>query len=94
MSGDRKRVGFVTGSRADYGIMRNFLKLLDEDGNILLDIITTGALLSEKYGRQVELIYKDGFHVSAEIGLTLDSSSNEKVLFPVGSPFPCKLPLK
>lgn len=81
MSGDRKRVGFVTGSRADYGIMRNFLKLLDEDGNILLDIITTGALLSEKYGRQVELIYKDGFHVSAEIGLTLDSSSNEKVLF-------------
>ncbi len=81
MSGDRKRVGFVTGSRADYGIMRNFLKLLDEDGNILLDIITTGALLSEKYGRQVGLIYKDGFHVSAEIGLTLDSSSNEKVLF-------------
>ena len=65
LSGDRKRVGFVTGSRADYGIMRNFLKLLDEDGNILLDIITTGALLSEKYGRQVELIYKDGFHVSA-----------------------------
>ena len=52
MSGDRKRVGFVTGSRADYGIMRNFLKLLDEDGNILLDIITTGALISEKYGDQ------------------------------------------
>lgn len=70
----------MTGSRADYGIMRHFLKLLDEDDNVSLEIIATGALLSIVYGRQVEQIYRDGFMVSAEIDLTLDPSSNEKVL--------------
>lgn len=70
----------MTGSRADYGIMRRFLKLLDGDDNVSLEIVATGALLSSVYGRPVEQIYQDGFMVSAEIELALDPSSNEKVL--------------
>lgn len=75
-----RRVGFVTGSRADYGIMRRFLDLLNEDHDIDLEILVTGALLSDTYGKQVSLIYDDGFKVAAEIEVPLDSSSNEKVL--------------
>lgn len=60
--------------------MRRFLKLLDGDDNVSLEIVATGALLSSVYGRPVEQIYQDGFMVSAEIELALDPSSNEKVL--------------
>lgn len=75
-----KKISFVTGSRADYGIMRRFLKLLDEDPSIELSILTTGALLNHTYGHQVNLIYEDGFHVSAEIEIPIDTSTNTAVL--------------
>ena len=75
-----KRIAFATGSRADYGIMRRYLNLLNKDEDIDLKILVTGALLSETYGRQVELIYQDGFEIDAEIEVDLDSSSNKMVL--------------
>ncbi len=75
-----RKVAFVTGSRADYGIMRRFLNLMNKDSEIELDILATGALLNKTYGHQVDLIYKDGFNVKAEIEVPLDSSSNAKIL--------------
>lgn len=75
-----KKIAFVTGSRADYGIMRRFLNLLNKDVDIDLKLLVTGALLSETYGRQVDLIYKDGFEVAKEIYVDLDSTSNRMVL--------------
>ena len=76
----KKKVAFATGSRADYGIMRRYLGLLDQDEKIALSILATGALLSPAYGCQAELIYRDGFQVDAEIELDLDSSSNAGIL--------------
>lgn len=75
-----KKIAFVTGSRADYGIMRRYLNLLNNDENINLKILVTGALLSEEYGNQVKLIYQDGFDIAAEIKVDLDSSSNRAIL--------------
>lgn len=42
-----KKIAFVTGSRADYGIVRRYLDLLNKDDDIDLKILVTGALLSE-----------------------------------------------
>jgi len=44
-----------------------------------LSILVTGALLSSKFGHQVELIYRDGFKIAKEIDIELDSSSNKSV---------------
>ena len=44
-----KKVAFATGSRADYGIMREYLRLLNNDENIDLSILVTGALLDDIY---------------------------------------------
>lgn len=75
-----KKIAFVTGSRADYGIVRRYLDLLNKDDDIDLKILVTGALLSETYGNQVKLIYEDGFDIAAEIKVDLDSSSNKMIL--------------
>lgn len=73
-------VAFATGSRADYGIMKNFLKLLDEDLEVQLKILTTGALLDDEYGHQVDLIYKDGFHVDIEVKTDLDTRTDVSII--------------
>lgn len=75
-----KNISFATGSRADYGIVRNYLRLLEEDVNINLSILVTGALLSQEFGHQVDLIYNDGFKVGAEIEIPIDTSSNKVVV--------------
>ncbi|MDE7210095.1 MAG: UDP-N-acetylglucosamine 2-epimerase (hydrolyzing) [Lachnospiraceae bacterium] len=77
---ERRKISFATGSRADYGIVRNYLKLLNEDSDIDLSILVTGALLSNEYGHQVELIYRDGFKIGAEIEIKIDPSSNAGVI--------------
>lgn len=73
-------VAFATGSRADYGIMKNFLKLLDGDSEIQLNVLTTGALLDDEYGQQVDLIYKDGFHVDIEVKTNIDTRTDVSII--------------
>lgn len=73
-------VAFATGSRADYGIMKNFLKLLEQDSEIELKILTTGALLDDEYGHQVDLIYQDGFHVDIEVKTNIDTRSDVSII--------------
>lgn len=80
MNDKKSNIAFVTGSRADYGIMRRYLDLLNQDSSIKLSILVTGALLDEKYGRQVSLIEEDGFFIEKEFPVPIDSSSNKEVI--------------
>lgn len=57
------KVAFATGSRADYGIVRNYLTKLNADSEIDFTVLVTGALLSEAFGSAVEIIEKDGFSI-------------------------------
>lgn len=42
------RVAYATGSRADYGIVKNFLRLLDNDKDIEFSVLVTGSHLEDK----------------------------------------------
>lgn len=57
------KVAFVTGSRADYGIVRNYISKLNDDPEIDFSILTTGALLASEFGLAIDIIEKDGFRV-------------------------------
>ncbi len=74
------KIAFATGSRADYGIMRHYLEKLQQDPEIQLQILATGALLDERFGKQVRLIEQDGFPIGAKIQLPIDPSSNTGVI--------------
>ena len=71
----KSKVAFATGSRADYGIVRRYLKLLDDDPAIDLSILVTGALLEQAYGHQVDIVKEDGFSIGVEVPLGIDSLS-------------------
>ena len=59
----RYKVAFATGSRADYGIVRNYIAKLNKDPEIDFSILTTGALLASEFGSAIDIIEKDGFKV-------------------------------
>ncbi len=76
----KTKIAFATGSRADYGILRHYLELLDADDSIEFSVLVTGALLDHRYGHAVDLIRKDNFKIDCEIDLHLDSSSDSAVI--------------
>lgn len=65
------KVAFATGSRADYGIVRNYISLLDKDDEIDFSLLLTGALLDPKYGNELDVVHNDGFKIDVEIPLHL-----------------------
>ncbi|MBW1568869.1 UDP-N-acetylglucosamine 2-epimerase (hydrolyzing), partial [Streptococcus sp. SPC0] len=45
-----KKICLVTGSRAEYGIMKPLIQRLSKDKEVNLQIIATAMHLEEKYG--------------------------------------------
>lgn len=58
-----KKVLYITGTRADYGLMHNALELLNNDDDIQLDVAVTGMHLMEEFGYSVDEIKKDNFNL-------------------------------
>lgn len=77
---EKYKVAYVTGSRADYGIVKNYLRLLDEDKEIDFSILVTGSHLESKFGHSVDTIKRDGFRIELEVPLEIDNTNNASVM--------------
>lgn len=62
----RYKIAFATGSRADYGIVRKYIAMLNEDPQIDFSILATGALIDEKFGNARKIVETDGFRIGFE----------------------------
>lgn len=69
------KVAFATGSRADYGIVRNYLSKLNTDSEVDFSVLTTGALLSDEFGSAVTIIEQDGFRIEYKDAIPQKMSS-------------------
>lgn len=67
MSESSLRVGVVTSSRADYGLLYWLIKELNDDSSIDLKLMITGSHLLKKHGYTKDKIISDGFKISDEI---------------------------
>lgn len=66
-----KKICFVTGSRADYGLLTNLMKLVKKDKKFSSSLIVTGSHLSKKHGFTFREILKDNFEIDAKIKLNI-----------------------
>ena len=73
-------VAYATGSRADYGIVRRYLKKLSDDNDINLSILVTGAHLDDRFGCSVHIIESDGFKIGLRVPLSIDNSTTSGVV--------------
>jgi UDP-hydrolysing UDP-N-acetyl-D-glucosamine 2-epimerase len=59
----------MTGTRADFGLLRPLLTELDSRPDVTLQLIVTGTHLSAEHGRTVGEITSAGFSVAAEVSI-------------------------
>ena len=71
----KKKICVITGSRAEYGLLRWLLKDLKNDGTFILQIIATGMHLSPEFGLTYFDIEKDGFDIDRNIEMLVSSDS-------------------
>jgi UDP-N-acetylglucosamine 2-epimerase (non-hydrolysing)/GDP/UDP-N,N'-diacetylbacillosamine 2-epimerase (hydrolysing) len=61
------KIAVLTGTRAEYGILRTLLKKIKAHPKLDLYLIVTGTHLSEEFGFTIGEIEKDGFQVHAKV---------------------------
>jgi len=75
-----KKLLYVTGSRAEYGIMKRLLLALKCEKEISLTIVATGMHCDSNYGNTYTVIQEDGFEIDRLIDINIDTSNNAKIL--------------
>lgn len=75
-----KKLAYITGSRAEYGIVKRLLLKLQEDNNIDFSVIVTGMHLDQKYGSTINNLVDDGINISEVIPIHLDSINNQMII--------------
>ena len=80
MKSSKINISVITGSRAEYGLLKNFLFLLKKDKKIKLNLIVTGSHLSKSHGNTQTEIIKDGFKHFDKIYLNLKKGKNSEII--------------
>ncbi len=70
----------ITTIRSDYDLMSNLYRLLQDDSEIELRLLVSGAHLSYSFGNTVDFIRKDGLEILVEIESLIDSDSQRSRL--------------
>ena len=65
----KRKICVVTGSRADYGLLRWLMQEIKEDPDLELQILATGMHLSETFGSTYKEIESDGFKINEKISV-------------------------
>ena len=70
-----RKITYLTGTRADYGLMLPTLRAFQADARLSLGLIVTGMHLSDRFGMTVSEIEEEGLPITARIPVDCDSSS-------------------
>lgn len=79
----KRKITYITGTRADYGRMIPTLRMLKNDSNFELTILATGMHLSQDFGYTVENIEND-FGVVKKVDMMLASDTNAAMVKSLG----------
>lgn len=78
------KVGVVTGTRAEYGLLRPLLFKLKGNGVIDLKLIVTGSHLSSRFGNTKDEILKDGFWECISVPIPTDDDTKKGMAIATG----------
>lgn len=65
----------VTGTRAEYGLLRWLMRAIADDPSLRLQIIATGMHLSPEFGLTYREIEGDGFHIDRKVEMLTSSDT-------------------
>lgn len=79
-----KNICIVTGTRAEYGLLRPLMKKIDEAEDFSLKIVVTGMHLSPEFGLTYQEIEADGFYIDERIEMLLSADTSGSILKSMG----------
>ena len=69
-----RKICFITGTRAEYGLLSRLMKMVQDDKSTQLQIIATNMHLSPKFGNTYQEIERDGFAIDWMIPIIDDNA--------------------
>ena len=70
-----KKICVVTGTRAEYGLLRWVMEGISQSPELELQLVVTGMHLSPEFGMTVEAIEADGFMIDRKVEMLLSSDT-------------------
>lgn len=71
-----KKIGVVTATRAEYGLLRRIIQEIWQDAELELQLLVTGTHLCRDFGYTVQEIEADGFPITARIPIMEENGEN------------------
>ncbi len=68
------KISVVLVDRANYGRLKPVLEIMRDDSDIELNLVCTGTMLLDRFGRSVDLVKQDGFSIAEEVYIELEGS--------------------
>ena len=63
----RRRICFVSGTRAEFGLMRSTLRAIENQPKLQLQLVITGMHLDRTRGRNIDEIRREGWRIDAVV---------------------------
>lgn len=71
----KRKICVITGTRADYGLLRWVMQGIKDDPELTLQVIATGMHLSPEFGLTYQAIEDDGFCIDRKLEMLVSSDS-------------------
>ena len=79
MQNKKRNISIITGSRAEFGLLKNLINKLTKDEYINLSLLVTGSHLSPNFGETIKEIIDNGLKISSKIDLNLKSDTPKDI---------------
>ncbi len=80
----KQKICFITGSRAEYGLLKNLILESYNSKGLDTQVLVTGSHLSKSSGLTVKEIEEDGIAISARVEIHSSQEDDEKISQVVG----------
>lgn len=72
----KRKICVITGTRAEYGLLRWVMQGINDDPELTLQIIATGMHLSPEFGLTYQAIEQDGFQIDRKVEMLTSSDTS------------------
>ncbi|KRB51002.1 UDP-N-acetyl glucosamine 2-epimerase [Rhizobium sp. Root708] len=79
-----KKICVITGSRAEFGLLRLLMQAIQQSPVMTLQVVATGAHLSPEFGLTYREIEAAGFHIDRKVEMLLSSDTSVGVTKSIG----------
>ena len=71
-----KKIVIITGTRADYGLLRPLIRSIHDDESFELKLIVSAMHLSYDFGNTIDEIIHDGFKIDKKVDCLLSTDNS------------------